>query len=135
MEERWIKIYEVEDYQEINKPIWLEQILIDENIPYNNEIEEYWIGLKISKYKKRLKIFVPKKYEKIVKKYIEDFQNPKSIIKDNIEELKDINSEQNDIDIDVKKYNNIRKIGLILCMGFLFLVIILGIVGTIITNI
>ena len=135
MEERWIKIYEVEDYQEINKPIWLEQILIDENIPYNNEIEEYWIGLKISKYKKRLKIFVPKKYEKIVKIYIEDFQNPKSIIKDNIEELKDINSEQNDIDIDVKKYNNIRKIGLILCMGFLFLVIILGIVGTIITNI
>ena len=40
MEENWIKIYEIEDYKQVNKPIWLEQILIDYNIPYNNEIEE-----------------------------------------------------------------------------------------------
>ena len=133
MEENWIKIYEIEDYKKTNEPIWLEQILIDNNIPYNNEIEEYWIGIRIPKYKKRLKIFVPKKYEKTVKKYIEDFQEPKSIIKDNIEELKDINDEQNDTEI--KKYNKIRKIGFMLWMGFLFIVIIFGIIDTIITNI
>lgn len=133
MEENWIKIYEIEDYKKTNEPIWLEQIIIDNNIPYNNEIEEYWIGIRIPKYKKRLKIFVPKKYEKTVKKYIEDFQEQKSIIKDNIEELKDINDEQNDTEI--KKYNKIRKIGFMLWMGFLFIVIIFGIIGTIITNI
>lgn len=131
MKENWIKIYEVEDYKKTSKPIWLEQILIDDNIPYSNEIEEYWKGLRIPKYKKRLKIFVPKKYEKTVEKYIEDFQDSKSIIKDNIEELKDINGEQNDI--EVKKYNKIIKIGFMLCMIFLFIVIIVGIIGTIMT--
>lgn len=68
MEENWIKIYEIEDYKETDNPIWLEQILIDDNIPYNSEIEEYWVGIKIPKYKKRLKIFVPKEYEKTVEK-------------------------------------------------------------------
>lgn len=74
MEENWVKIYEVEDYKKTNKPIWLEQILIDNNIPYNNEIE-------------------------------------------------------------VKKYNKIRKIGFMLWIGFLFIIIIFGIIGTIMTNI
>lgn len=133
MEENWIKIYEIEDYKETDNPIWLEQILIDDNIPYNSEIEEYWVGIKIPKYKKRLKIFVPKEYEKTVEKYIEDFKDSKSIIKDNIEELKDINDEQNDIEI--KKYNKIRKIGFMLLMFFLFTVIILGIIATVMTNI
>ena len=99
---------------------------------YNNEIEEYWVGLKVSKYKKRLNIFVPQKYEKTVKKYIEEFQNPKSIKKDNIEELKDINDEQDYIEI--KKFNRIRKIGFILWMGILLTVIIFGIIATIMTK-
>lgn len=136
MEEAWIKIYEVEDYQKTDEPIWLEQILIDNNIPYNNEIEEYWIGTRFPKYKKRLKIFVPKKYEKTVEKYIEDFQDSKSIIKDGIEELKDINDDENDVEI--KRYNNIRKIGFTLLMGFILIATIFGIlgtVGTIMTNI
>jgi len=132
MEENWIKIYEVEDYQKTNAPIWLEQILIDYNIPYNNEIEEYWIGLKIPKYKKRLNIFVPKKYEMIVKKYIEDFQNSKSIIKEDIEELKNINDEE--INTEVKRYNKIGKIGFVLWMGFLAIIMIVGTISTIITN-
>lgn len=132
MEKDWVKIYEVEDYKNTNEPIWLEQMLIDNKIPYNNEIEEYWKGLRISKYKKRLKILVPKKYEKTVKNYIEDFQDSKSIIKDNIEELKDSDSDENDT--EVKKYNKIRKAGFMLFIGFLLIVIIVGIIGTIMTN-
>ena len=133
MEENWIKVYEAHDYVETSEHIWLEQVLIDNKIPYNNEIEEYWIGLKVSKYKKRLNIFVPQKYEKTVKKYIEEFQNPKSIKKDNIEELKDINYEQDYI--EMKKFNRIRKIGFILWMGILLTVIIFGIIVTIMTKI
>lgn len=132
MEENWIKVYKAHDYVETNEPIQLEQLLIDNKIPYNNEIEEYWVGLKVSKYKKRLNIFVPQKYEKTVKKYIEEFQNPKSIKKDNIEELKDINDEQDYIEI--KKFNRIRKIGFILWMGILLTVIIFGIIATIMTK-
>ena len=133
MEENWIKIYEFDDYKETNEPTWLEQILIDNNITYNTEIEDYWIGIRLPKYKKRLKIFVQKGYEKTVKKYIEEFQNTKSIKKEDIEELKDTNDDENDI--EVKKYKKTRKIGFILWMVFLLIVIIFGIIGTIMTNI
>lgn len=133
MEENWIKIYELDDYKEINEPIWLEQILIDNKIPYNNKIEEYWIGVRLPKYKKRLKIFVHKKYESTVKKYIEDFQASKSIIKENIEELKNINDNENNM--EVKRHNKITKVVFILWMVFLLIVVILGIIGTIMTNI
>lgn len=129
MEENLVKIYEIEDYKKTNEPIWLEQILIDNNIPYNNEIEEYWVGIRFPKYKKKLKIFVQKKYEKTVQNIIADFQNPKSIIKENIEELKDINDNENNIEI--KRYSKIRKIGYILYIGFLVIVITFGIIGTI----
>lgn len=132
MEENWIKIYEVEDYKKENNPLWLEQMLTDYNVPYNSKVEEYWKGPKISKYKKRLKIFVPKKYEETVKKYIEEFQNPKAIIKENIEELKDVNDDE--IDTEVKKYDKIRKAGVMLLLGFLSIVIIIGIICTIMTN-
>lgn len=76
---------------------------------------------------------MPQKYEKTVEKYIENFQDSKSIIKDNIEELKDINDDGSDT--EVKKYNKIRKIGFMLCMGFIIIVIIFGIIFTIMTNI
>lgn len=132
MEESWIKIYEIDDYKETNEPTWLEQLLIDNNILYNSEIDDYWIGIRLPKYKKRLKVFVQKKYEKTVKKYIEDFQNPRSIKKEDIEELKDTSDDENDI--EVERHSKIGKIGLILWMAFLLIVCIFGIIGTIITN-
>ena len=55
--ENWVKIYEINEY-EIGTTIWLEQLLKDTNIPYKSEIEEYWIGTRFAKYKRRLKIFV-----------------------------------------------------------------------------
>lgn len=133
MEENWIKIYEINDYKETDEPTWLEQILIDYNITYNSEIEEYWIGIRLPKYKKRLKIFIQKKYEKIVKKYIEDFENLNSIQEEEIKELKDIRDDENEI--EVKRNNKIKKMGFILWITFLLIAFILGIIGTIITNI
>lgn len=133
MEENWIEVYEIEDYQKKKEAIWLEQMLIDCNIPYKDEIEEYWIGVKLSKYKKRLKIFVQKKDEETVKKYIEEFEDSKSIIKENVEELKETDDEK--IDVETKRYNKIRKIGIILWLVFLFIVIIFGITATIMSNI
>lgn len=64
MEEEWIEIYELQEYQETGERILIEQILIDENIPYNKEIEEYWEGIRLPKYKKRLKIYIPKNTRK-----------------------------------------------------------------------
>ena len=133
MEENWIKIYEIENYKETNEPTWLYQILLDDNIIYDSEIEGYWVGIRLPKYKKRLKIYVQKKHEKKVKKYIEDFQNPKSIKRGDIEELKDISSDENDIEI--KKYNKITKTIYILWGAFLLIVAIFGIIITIMTNI
>ena len=132
MEEEWIEIYELQEYQETGERILIEQILIDENIPYNKEIEEYWEGIRLPKYKKRLKIYIPKKYKKIVEKYIEESEDSKFIIKDNIEELKDVDDEQNDE--EVRKYNKIGKIGFGLWMGFIFIVEILAFIGSIINK-
>ncbi len=132
MEEEWIEIYELQEYQETGERILIEQILIDENIPYNKEIEEYWEGIRLPKYKKRLKIYIPKKYKKIVEKYIEESEDSKFIIKDNIEELKDVDDEQNDE--EVRKYNKIGKIGFGLWMGFIFIVVILAFIGSIINK-
>ena len=132
MEKDWLEIYEFQDYKETDELIWLEQILIDENIPYNKEIEEYWEGIRLPKYKKRLKIYIPKKYKKIVEKYIEESEDSKFIIKDNIEELKDVDDEQNDE--EVRKYNKIGKIGFGLWMGFIFIVVILAFIGSIINK-
>lgn len=132
MEEEWIEIYELQEYQETGERILIEQILIDENIPYNKEIEEYWEGIRLPKYKKRLKIYIPKKYKKIVEKYIEESEDSKFIIKDNIEELKDVDDEQNDE--EVRKYKKIGKIGFGLWMGFIFIVVILAFIGSIINK-
>lgn len=132
MEEKWIEIYELQEYQETGERILIEQILIDENIPYNKEIEEYWEGIRLPKYKKRLKIYIQKKYKKIVEKYIEESEDSKFIIKDNIEELKDVDDEQNDE--EVRKYNKIGKIGFGLWMGFIFIVVILAFIGSIINK-
>lgn len=133
MEENWIKIYEVDDYKKANEPTWLIQLLIDNHIAYHIEMEDDWVGIKLPKYKKRLKVLVQKKYEKTAKKLIEEFQNPKSIKKEDVEELKDISDEENNI--EVKRYHKITQIGWILYGIFLLIVIIFGIIGTIIANI
>ncbi len=129
MEEKWIKIYEFDNYQ-INTTIWLEEILKADNIPYKNEIEEYWIGIKIPKYTKRLKVFIPQKYENIVKKYIEEYENSKlEESKNNIEELKNIDDNENDIEIE--KYNKIRKSffrGYVLFLILIFVIVICAII-------
>ena len=68
----------------------------------------------------------------MVKKYIEESKDSKFIVKDNIEELKDVNDEQNDK--EVKKYNKIRKIGFGVWIGFMFIVVILAFIGSIVSK-
>ena len=123
MENDWITIYEVDDYK-INTPIWLEDFLKNDNIPYKNEIEEYWIGIRIPKYKQRLKIFIPKKYENLVKEYIKEYENPKS------SDVKNVNDTENDAEIE--KFNKIRKIFFKCWMYFIIMVVGLFIVASII---
>ena len=128
MEEKWIKVYEIDNYQP-NTSVWLEEILKKDNIPYKTEIEEYWEGIRIPKYMQRLKIFIPKEYENNVKKYIEECENPNSLDIQNIEELKDVNDDENDKEI--KKYNNIRKSFFRFYIYFMAIVMILVIIAAI----
>lgn len=128
MEEKWIKVYVVDNYK-INTSVWLEEILKKDNIPYKTEIEEYWEGIRIPKYMQRLKIFIPEEYEETIKKYIEECENPNSLDNQNIEELKDVNDDENDKEI--KKYNNIRKRFFRYYIYFITIVVILVIVAAI----
>ena len=129
MENDWIKIYEVDNYK-MNTSIWLEDLLKNYNIPYKNEIEEYWIGIRIPKYRQRLNVFIPQKYENTVKEYIKEYENPKSLEDENVEELKKVNDTENDIEIE--KYNKIRKRFFRYWMYFFIMVVILFIVASII---
>lgn len=129
MENDWIKIYEVDNYK-INTSIWLEDLLKNDNIPYKNEIEEYWIGVRIPKYRQRLKVFIPRKYENIVKEYIKEYEDPKSLENENIEELKKVNDTENNIEIE--KYNKIRKRFFRYWLYFFIMVVGLFIVASII---
>ena len=129
MEEKWIKIYEVDNYK-INTSVWLEEILKKDNIPYKTEIEEYWEGIRIPKYMQRLKLYIPEEYEETIKKYIEEYENPSSLDIQNIEELKNVNYDENDKEI--KKYNNIRKRFFRYSIYFIVIVIILFIIAAII---
>lgn len=128
MEEKWIKVYEVDNYK-TNTSVWLEEILKEDNIPYKTEIEEYWVGIRIPKYMQRLKIFIPEEYEENIKKYIEECENPNSLDIQNIEELKDVNEDENDKEI--KKYNNIRKRFFRYFIYFIAIVMILFIMAAI----
>lgn len=129
MENDWIKIYEVDNYK-INTSIWLEDLLKNDNIPYKNEIEEYWIGVRIPKYRQRLKVFIPRKYENIVKEYIKEYEDPKSLENENVEELKKVNDTENNIEIE--KYNKIRKRFFRYWLYFFIMVVGLFIVASII---
>ena len=129
MENDWIKIYEVDNYK-INTSIWLEDLLKNDNIPYKNEIEEYWIGVRIPKYRQRLKVFIPRKYENIVKEYIKEYEDPKSLENENVGELKKVNDTENNIEIE--KYNKIRKRFFRYWLYFFIMVVGLFIVASII---
>lgn len=128
MEDDWIKIYEVDHYK-VNTSVWLEDLLKNDNIPYKDEIEEYWIGMRIPKYRQKLKVFIPKKYENIVKEYIKEYENPKSSDTKNVEELKNVNDTENDVEIE--KYNKIRKRFFRYWLYFFIMVVILFIVASI----
>ena len=128
MEEKWIKIYEIDNYK-INTSVWIEEILKKDNIPYKTEIEEYWEGIRIPKYMQRLKIFIPEEYEETIKQYMEECKNPSSLDIQNIEELKNVNDDENDKEI--KRYNKIRKRFFRYYMYFMAIVVILVIVAAI----
>ena len=129
LENDWVKIYEVDNYK-INTSIWLEDLLKNDNIPYKNEIQEYWIGTRIPEYRQRLKVFIPRKYENIVKEYIKEYENPKLSEDENVGELKNVNDTENDKEIE--KYNKIRKRFFRYWMYFLIMVVVLFIVASII---
>ena len=128
MEEKWIKIYEVDNYK-INISVWLEEILQKDNIPYKTEIEEYWDGIRIPKYMERLKIFIPEEYQEKVNKYIEEFENPNALAIKDIEELRNVSDNENNE--EVKKYNKIRKRFFRYYIYFIAIVMILFIIAAI----
>lgn len=126
MEEKWIKIYEIDNYK-INTSVWIEEFLKKDNIPYKTEIEEYWEGIRIPKYMQRLKIFIPEEYEETIKQYMKEYKSSLDI--QNIEELKNANYDENEKEI--KKYNNIRKSFFRYYIYFIAIVLILVIVAAI----
>ena len=127
--EKWVNVYEEGNY-ESNQHIWLEDLLKEDNIPYRTAIEEYWVGIKIPKYKQKLKIFIPENYKNKVNEYITEFQKPQSIDSEDIEELENINDTENDIEI--QKNNKVRKIFLGFCISIFLMVVIVVVIASII---
>ena len=88
--ENWVKIFES---HELSKHIWLHEILDEDNIPYVNKIVEYWDGIptryRFPRYRIRIDIYVPSKYEDVAKKYVEEYNNTIPAIPEELKEIDD----------------------------------------------
>ena len=76
MKKEWIKIYESYELKgsKLNTQIWLNEILRDNNIPYKNEIVNYWEGNpRMPKYTEKLFVYIPSEFKKQVENYIEEY--------------------------------------------------------------
>lgn len=123
MKEKWVRIIETNS----NNKTWLHDILDDNKIPYKEDIESYWDGwIKAPKYKEKVFISVPIKYEKQVLEYIEEYNNLNNIVIDDLETRKlfnqlDFSKEDNDLSksIEIRRKMKFFMSNIILCMIFI----------------
>ena len=94
MEDNFVKIYEINDYQDDNST-WIEEVLTANNIEFKREIEEYWGGsTKLPQYMKKLIIYVAAENEAKVNELIQEYQNAQIPQNEIPEELKDCKEDE-----------------------------------------
>lgn len=127
--ENWINICEF-DKEAKGTMEWLFKLLEEEKIEYKIKLKDTWEG--IGKYARRrtyVLVFVQKDYKEKVESYIKEYNNPRNIVYEEVEELRNANIEEEE-DGEYKLSSISRKVIFGIFIGMMSVVII----GLIITS-
>jgi len=130
--DNWIEILE---FNKKSKETWdyFLKLLDDEKIPYKEEIKEAWEGsARRPQYEQYVLFYVPEEYKEKVEAYLKEYNNPDNIIYEEIEELENVSSDEEDEKGEDNRRNIAEKILVLTPFIMIFIVIICGIISNII---
>lgn len=125
--ENWVIIYEFNKKEEATTE-WLFKLLEEEKIPHKEEIKEYWVGNKYTKYEQNIIVYVPKKYKEKVESYLKEYSNPNNIVYEDAEELRNVPNDDEEEKREYNKRSMAKKILAIIPFAMILIIIICGII-------
>ena len=121
MNDKYINIYECPVPEKQTK-MFLEEILEENNIPFETKIESYWLGKRLPEYKEKLVIYIPVEFKQQVQGYIDEINNLQNIITEGIEEL-DVKEQYDDTEKEAKKVAKKQKMMILIYVGILLVMV------------
>ena len=125
--ENWIGVCEY-NREEKDTIEWLVKLLEEEKIPYKEEFKENWFGYRKPMYQENIIVYVPNKYKEKVESFLKEYNDPNNIVYEEVEELKDISNEEEQVK-ELKKGKMAQKALAWIPIGMVLIVIICGIIS------
>ena len=121
--ENWINICEF-DKEAKGTMEWLFKLLEEEKIEYKIKLKDTWEGIgRNARRRTYVLVFVQKDYKEIVESYIKEYNNPRNIVYEEVEELRNAQIEEEE-DGEYKLSSISKKIILGIFIGMMSVVII-----------
>lgn len=121
--ENWVNVLEFNKKTE-NMMQWFFKLLDEEKIPHNEEIKEYWIGNKQTKYEQNVLVYVPKEYKEMVESYLKEYNNLHNIVYEEAEELRNISIDEDNESEEFQLTNISQKVLKYIFVGMILIVTI-----------
>lgn len=128
--ENWIEVLEY-NQKEKERIKWFLELLEEEKIPYKEEIQEKWQGRRIPIYQQNVIIYIPIEYKEKVDGFLKQYDNPSNIVYEDVEELRNISSEEEEQLKEIKKGRIAKKMLAWIPIGMVIIVIICMIVSSV----
>ena len=126
----WIEVLEY-NQKEKERIKWFLELLEEEKIPYKEEIQEKWQGRRIPIYQQNVIIYIPIEYKEKVDGFLKQYDNPSNIVYEDVEELRNISSEEEEQLKEIKKGRMAQKMLAWIPIGMVIIVIICMIVSSV----
>ena len=126
----WIEVLEY-NQKEKERIKWFLELLEEEKIPYKEEIQEKWQGRRIPIYQQNVIIYIPIEYKEKVDGFLKQYDNPSNIVYEDVEELRNISSEEEEQLKEIKKGRIAKKMLAWIPIGMVIIVIICMIVSSV----
>lgn len=144
MKENYIKVYEYQleykwndelEKERTNKKVWIQEILEENNIPYKEKVERYYIfdqpryissSMLVSNNREVMEIYVPIQFEAKVKGYIDEYNNTDNLIMQEIPELVDIEFEKEEKNVnEFEKSKKMVNMAMYAVLGIIIIMVLL----------
>ena len=144
MKENYIKVYEYQleykwndelEKERTNKKVWIQEILEENNIPYKEKVERYYIfdqpryissSMLVSNNREVMGIYVPIQFEAKVKGYIDEYNNTDNLIMQEIPELVDIEFEKEEKNVnEFEKSKKMVNMAMYAVLGIIIIMVLL----------